>query len=94
MNKTRVIRRPVLASHTRYRWDTVRNQHQLVFPEGMIVLNESSTAILKLCDGRSTEDVIEQLKRDFPGADPGDDVHEFLDQLAERGLLRDDGAPD
>ena len=94
MNETRVICRPVLASHTRYRWDKVRNQHQLVFPEGMIVLNESGTAILKLCDGRSTEDVIEQLKRDFPGADPGDDVNEFLDQLAERGLLRDDGAAD
>ena len=92
MTETGVIRRPVLASHTRYRWDKVRNQHQLVFPEGMIVLNESGTAIVRLFDGRSTDDVIATLKEAFPGAEPAGDVHDFLRQLAERGLVRDDVA--
>ena len=89
MHETRGIHRPVLAPHTRYRWDTVRDQHQLVFPEGMIVLNESGTAILKLCDGRSTDDVVAALKSAFPGSEPADDVQEFLQRLAERGLVRD-----
>lgn len=89
MQDTRGIRRPVLAPHTRYRWDKVRNQHQLVFPEGMIELNEPGTAIIQLCDGRSTDDVIAALKEAFPGAEPADDVHEFLQRLAERGLMRD-----
>ena len=89
MKETRVIRRPVLAPHTRYRWDKLREQHQLVFPEGMIVLNESGTAIVRLCDGRSTDDVIARLQETFPGSEPADDVRDFLRQLAERGLLRD-----
>ena len=83
------IRRPVLAPHTRYRWDKVRNEHQLVFPEEMMVLNEAGKAIIELCDGRALEDVVEALKQKFPGVDLEDDVREFLGQLAERGLIHD-----
>ena len=89
MTELPAVRRPILVPHARYRWDTVRNQHQLVFPEGMIVLNESGTAIVRLCDGRSTDELIATLKDTYPGSEPSDDVHEFLGQLAERGLLRD-----
>lgn len=89
MKEQRPIRLPVLAMGARYRWDKVRNQHQLVFPEGMIVLNETSTAIVRLCDGRSADDLIATLKDTYPGSEPADDVHEFLRDLADRGLLRD-----
>jgi coenzyme PQQ biosynthesis protein PqqD len=84
-----VIARPVLAPGTRYRWDKIRNEHQLVYPEGMIVLNEPGTAIIRLCDGRSMDDLIAVLKEAYPGSDPGADVREFLQQMAEKGLLRD-----
>jgi coenzyme PQQ biosynthesis protein PqqD len=94
MSEDLVIQRPVLAGHTRYRWDKLREQHQLVFPEGMIVLNDSAAAIVRLCDGRSTDEVITalvaQLKDPVPASDLSDDVHECLRHLAERGLLRDD----
>lgn len=86
------IVRPRLAVGTRYRWDKVREQHQLVFPEGMIVLNGTGEAIVKLCDGRSTDELIAALKERYPGAEPADDVHEFLEQLADKGLLRDEVA--
>ena len=86
------IRRPVLAPHTRYRWDKVRKEHQLVFPEEMMLLNEPSAAIVKLCDGRSLEEIVAALKEMFPGAEPEDDVREFLGQLAERGLVHDAAA--
>jgi coenzyme PQQ biosynthesis protein PqqD len=92
MSDDGVIRRPVLAAHTRYRWDKLRDQHQLVFPEGMIVLNDSAAAIVQLCDGRTTDELIAALKEKFPGAEPDDDVHEFLGHLAQRGLVRE-GAP-
>ena len=55
----------------------------------MIVLNETSTAIVRLCDGRSPDDLIATLKDTYPGSEPTDDVYEFLRQLADRGLLRD-----
>ena len=86
------LRRPVLAPHARYRWDKVNNEHQLVFPEEIMVLNEPGAAIVKLCDGRSLEDVVAALKEAFPGAEPEDDVREFLGQLAERGLVHDAAA--
>ena len=86
------LRRPSLAPHARYRWDKVREEHQLVFPEGMIVLNEPGKAIVELCDGRSLDDMVSALKEKFPGAEPEDDVREFLGQLAERGLVHDAAA--
>ena len=48
----------MLARHVRYRWDELRQQHQLVFPEGVLVLNESGSAIVRCCDGRSLEELI------------------------------------
>ena len=93
MTTTGGIRRPVLAPHVRYRWDKVRSEHQLVFPEEMIVLNEPGKAIIELCDGRSLGEIVAALKEKFPGAEPEDDVREFLGRLAERGLV-DDAAAD
>ena len=84
------IRRPVLARGTRYRWDELRRQHQVVFPEGVLVLNETGAAVVRLCDGRSTEELVAALEAEFPGSHPAGDVAEFLERLARKGLLRDD----
>jgi len=83
------IRRPVLVPHARYRWDRVRRQHQLVFPEGILVLNEPAGAIVQLCDGRSTSELLAALAGKFPDANLGEDVQAFLERLARKGLLRD-----
>ena len=83
------IHRPVLARHVRYRWDALRQQHQIVFPEGVLVLNESGAAIVRYCDGRSTDDLIAALTTQFPDGDPATDVPAFLGRLSEKGFLRD-----
>lgn len=81
--------RPVLAKSARYRFDKVRDQHQIVFPEGVLVLNEPGAAIVRLCDGRSTDDLIAQLQTHHTCGHVASDVHEFLARLARRGLVRD-----
>jgi pyrroloquinoline quinone biosynthesis protein D len=91
MNKLATIRRPILAPHARYRWDALRNQHQVVFPESALVLNETGAAILKLCDGRTIEELISALEAECGRCDLTEDVIEFLQSLAEGGLLRDAG---
>jgi len=83
------IRRPMLVRHARYRWDELRRQHQLVYPEGLLVLNDSAAAIVRLCDGRSLDEVRAALVEEFAGRPPEEDVVEFVQQLAQKGLLRD-----
>ena len=62
------MNRPTLASHVRYRWDAVRDQHQLVFPEGVLVLNESAAALAALCDGRRWPSFWASCANSLPGA--------------------------
>lgn len=101
------MRRPKLVRHARYRWDELRGQHQLVFPEGILVLNETGTAIVRLCDGRSLDELLAALTETYGGAgcQPAtevdeqtgslatcptlEEVREFLQRLAQKGLLRD-----
>ncbi len=90
MTSSRKIGRPLLASHARYRWDKLRRQHQLVYPEGILVLNETGAAIVKLCDGRGTGQLVAALQEQFPHSQPEADVEEFCERLARKGLLRDD----
>lgn len=82
------MRRPVLVRHARYRWDEVRGRHQLLYPEGILVLNDTAAAIVRLCDGRSVEELRAALAGQFSGS-PAEDVSEFLQRLYEKGLLRD-----
>jgi len=71
------------------RWDDRRGQHQLVFPEGMLVLNESGAAIVRLCDGRTVAELVAALSQSFSDVPLAGDVTVFLDRLAQKGLLRD-----
>jgi pyrroloquinoline quinone biosynthesis protein D len=80
---------PVLARGVRYRWDEIRQQHQLLFPEGMLVLNETAAIIVQLCDGRSLENLSDELSQSFPNNPIQTDLLELLDRLASRGLIDD-----
>lgn len=81
--------RPLLVPHARYRWDALRQQHQLLFPEGVLVLNDTGAAIVQLCDGRPIDDLIAALTERFPGGKLAEDVRDFVARLARKGLLRD-----
>src|SRR5262249_3016477 len=72
------LRRPVLVPHARYRWDKLRRQHQIVFPEGMLVLNDPAAAIVQLCDGRSLSELLAALSEQFPAGNFGEDARAFL----------------
>ncbi|MBI3736450.1 pyrroloquinoline quinone biosynthesis peptide chaperone PqqD [Candidatus Sumerlaeota bacterium] len=89
MSAIGAIRRPILAPHARYRWDAIRKQHQVVFPESALELNETGAAIVKLCDGREMEALISALESECGRCGLAPDVIEFLQSLADRGLLRD-----
>jgi coenzyme PQQ biosynthesis protein PqqD len=85
----RKIRRPVLVSHARYRWDELRGQHQIVYPEGILILNESGAAIVQLCDGRSIDELRIALQEKYSQGNPALDADEFIERLANKGLVHD-----
>ena len=79
---------PVLWRLARLDFDPVRQQRVLLYPEGVVLLNDTGGAILDLCDGhRSISDIAtvlqERYHRDVVG-----DVIEYLSGLIERELIR------
>lgn len=82
--------RPRLADKADLRMDPVTGQPVLLYPEGMLHLNESAHAILTLCDGKRTVgDILTDLASQFDcSADElKADVWECLNQLQQRQLL-------
>ena len=89
MSHENLIECPKLSPHARYRWDAARKQHQLLYPEGLLVLNHTGAAILKLCDGRPLIELVDALDAEFESGCQLDDVAGFLADLVERGLIQD-----
>ena len=82
--------RPRLVTGARLRYDEVREEHQLLVPEGVVRLNPTAAEVLELCDGeRSLDDIAGALSARYDGADLRDDVVELVDAMAQKGLLVD-----
>ncbi len=82
--------RPRLVTGARLRYDEVREEHQLLVPEGVVRLNSTAAEVLELCDGeRSLDDIVGALYARYGGADLRDDVRGLLDAMTQRGLVID-----
>lgn len=76
--------RPHLARRTRLQWDPVREQHVLLAPEGVLVLNQTGATIVGLCDGeRTVVEIVEELRGQYEGV-ADEEVRDFLSRLAAR----------
>jgi pyrroloquinoline quinone biosynthesis protein D len=79
---------PRLWRLARLEYDTVRQRHVLLYPEGAVLLNDTGAAILELCNGSRTIDQIVAILSERYQADVSDDVTEYLSQMADRELVR------
>ena len=85
--------RPRLVTGARLRYDEVREEHQLLIPEGVVRLNPTAAEVLELCDGeRSVDEIVATLSARYDGADLADDVRELVDAMTQRGLVVDGAA--
>jgi pyrroloquinoline quinone biosynthesis protein D len=77
---------PALRRGYRFQWEPAQNCHVLLYPEGMIKLNDSAGAVLGEVDGaRSVGAIIADLQARFPGAEGiADDILAFLEVAHER----------
>jgi len=79
---------PRVAPKARLQWDEARARHVLLYPEGLVTLNETGVEILKLCDGiRSVADIVTALEQRYDAVGVDGDVAGFLDGLAAKGLV-------
>ena len=78
----------------RLQWEEAQERHVLLYPEGMVQLNDSAGAILAQLDGqRDVENVVANLQAQFPEAPAAaivQDVHEFLLDAARQGWIQHD----
>jgi pyrroloquinoline quinone biosynthesis protein D len=81
---------PRLATRASLRTDKTSGEPILLFPEGIVLLNEPSAAITSLCDGtRSFSDILGRLAEQFQSSpdELSEDVCEFLFNLHQQNLL-------
>ncbi|HDS1734378.1 MULTISPECIES: pyrroloquinoline quinone biosynthesis peptide chaperone PqqD [Pseudomonas] len=65
----------------RYQYEPAQKGHVLLYPEGMIKLNESAALIGGLIDGqRSVAAIIAELSQQFPDVpEVADDIEQFME---------------
>jgi pyrroloquinoline quinone biosynthesis protein D len=92
---------PKLAAKARLKFDKVREQHLLLLPEKVVVLNETAASILTLCDGSQsviniTETIKNSLQTDTEAMITGSlpdlklmeaDIVEFLREMEDQGWV-------
>ncbi|MGW4211761.1 pyrroloquinoline quinone biosynthesis peptide chaperone PqqD [Lentzea sp. NPDC004789] len=72
-------------------YDQIREAHVVLFPEGVLVLNETAASVVGLCDGaRSVGDIALTLSDVYAGVRP-EDVAELVARLVERRVVDVDG---
>lgn len=80
--------RPRLKSLFRLQWEPAQSAHVLLYPEGMVKLNQSAAEILKRCDGtRDVDALIADLEKAFEANGIGDEVRAFVADAHSRGWL-------
>jgi len=77
-----------IAKPFRLQWEAAQNAHVLLYPEGMVKLNQSAGEILKRCDGtRDIDTLIADLEQAFNATGIGGDVRAFIADAHSRGWL-------
>jgi pyrroloquinoline quinone biosynthesis protein D len=81
--------RPQLANGVRLQTDSITGKSVLLYPEGIVELNETAYEIVSRCDGRSVAKIIQGLAEQYDAdADAlGVDVCETLADLQRRKLI-------
>ncbi|MBH3423150.1 MULTISPECIES: pyrroloquinoline quinone biosynthesis peptide chaperone PqqD [Pseudomonas] len=74
-------KKPTWRQGYRYQYEPAQKGHVLLYPEGMIKLNDSAALISGLIDGeRSVAAIIGELERQFPGVpELGEDIEQFME---------------
>ncbi len=86
---TALPEKPQLNRRFRMQYEPAQQAHVLLYPEGMVRLNQSAAEILKRCDGSATVDeIIAQLEAAFNATGLREDVLGMLSHAQEKDWIR------
>ncbi len=73
----------------RLQWEEAQQKDVILYPEGMVELNQSSAAILKCCDGtRNLAQIISTLEEKFATTGLTNDITAFLEVALKNGWIQ------
>jgi len=80
---------PRLAKGVRLQSDSTTGKSVLLFPEGVVELNETALEILTRCDGRTVSEIVQSLAEEYDAdlAALITDVRQTLADLQQRRLI-------
>jgi len=71
-----------------FRWEEPQQAYVLLYPEGVVKLNETGAAILKYCDGTHTaKQIATKLSEEYT-TDVSESVFNFLEVSYAKGWIR------
>ena len=71
-----------------FQWEEKQNCYVLLYPEGMVQLNQSAGEILNLCDGeKDVEEINKLLSKKFEMQDLTADINAFLEEAQNRNWI-------
>jgi len=79
---------PRIGNGFRLQWEAAQECHVLLYPEGMVKLNQSAGEILKRCDGeRTAAEIVADLETAFSTTGLAGDVFAFMEIAAQQRWL-------
>ena len=79
---------PRIGNGFRLQWEPAQESHVLLYPEGMVKLNQSAGEILKRCDGqRSAAEIVTELEAAFSATGLEREVFSFMELAAVQHWL-------
>ena len=81
--------RPTLAQGVRLQIDSATGNTVLLYPEGIVELNDTAHEIISRCDGRTLGEIVQVLAEEYEAdtAALAADVRETLTDLQQRKLI-------
>ena len=79
---------PCLSKLYRLQWEKAQDSYVLLYPEGMVKLNESAGEILSRVDGnKSISSITDELEKKFGVSNLTGDVVSFVELAVQQGWL-------
>lgn len=79
---------PTLSKHFRLQFEPAQDRWVLLYPEGMVQLNQSAAEVLRRCDGtHQVGDVVKELETVFETQGIEPEIISLLEEAHHRGWI-------